>query len=240
MAVLLTWVNRVEGDGIRVYRDTSPIDISNLPTPIATLAADATQYMDESGGSSYYAVSSYKGVAEKLALFSDQLGAPQQPLSDVSVFVPNAGFEDGVLSPWSVVSGTFVVTTVAGTVRTGTYSAFPDFSAGGVISQYIDVSAYAERIDLGGVSATFKAWLRTDAVDTGRLILSNHDGTFAFIGSSTFGAYTSHNGFFAEKTVVKTVAPNTRYIRLRLEGLKGASGTQCNTNFDDVSLSLTE
>ncbi len=71
MAVLLEWINRVQGDGIRVYRSPDPIVLSDLPTPLATLAADVSQYLDEdASGAVHYAVSAYKGAAEKFAFVS--------------------------------------------------------------------------------------------------------------------------------------------------------------------------
>jgi hypothetical protein len=47
MPIKLNWVNRVEADEIRVYRSTATMDPNALPTPLATLAADVLEYLDE-------------------------------------------------------------------------------------------------------------------------------------------------------------------------------------------------
>lgn len=77
MAVVLNWANRVEADGIHIYRDTSPLDITSLPSPIATIAASKTQYVDEGvSGQLYYAVSVFKGALEAAAFVSILVSSP--------------------------------------------------------------------------------------------------------------------------------------------------------------------
>jgi len=72
MGFKLTWVDpNLAEDGHRVYRDTSPIDRDNPPTPIADLPANSTEYMDGyvvAGNTYYYAVGAYiSGGAERIS-----------------------------------------------------------------------------------------------------------------------------------------------------------------------------
>lgn len=56
MSVRLSWINRVEADEIRVYRDTATIDPNSLPAPLATIAGTALEYTDDavSDGTTYF------------------------------------------------------------------------------------------------------------------------------------------------------------------------------------------
>lgn len=56
--------------GHRVYRSLSPIDVESLPTPIATLGPNVTEYLDEdvtAGETYYYRVSAYTTFSEKIS-----------------------------------------------------------------------------------------------------------------------------------------------------------------------------
>ena len=64
----LSWldINQTE-NGYRVYRDTSPLDINNLPAPYADLGADSEEFVDEDvtfGDIYYYVVSAYNDTEE--------------------------------------------------------------------------------------------------------------------------------------------------------------------------------
>lgn len=49
MAILLTWSSSNEGATvIKIYRDSKPLEVGNLPEPIITLPGDAKQYIDNS------------------------------------------------------------------------------------------------------------------------------------------------------------------------------------------------
>jgi len=77
MAVLLTWTDLNSGvrdeDGIRIYRDTSAIDLEDLPAPLASLASGAITYTDSTvlpGLEYYYVVEAYKGSLSAFATIS--------------------------------------------------------------------------------------------------------------------------------------------------------------------------
>ena len=66
--VSLTWTDVCTfGQGYRVYRSTTPMDAGALPAPLATLAANATSYVDPGltpGQTYYYRVSCFCGISE--------------------------------------------------------------------------------------------------------------------------------------------------------------------------------
>lgn len=67
MSVSLTWVEPVGAEGYRVYRDTSPIVVGSLPSPLATVDAPNTTYEDTTaavGTTYYYRVSAFAGAEE--------------------------------------------------------------------------------------------------------------------------------------------------------------------------------
>lgn len=63
--VRIAWTDiNADEEGHYVYRDTSPLDLENLPAPLATLGPDVTQYDDATASADttyYYAVAAYKG-----------------------------------------------------------------------------------------------------------------------------------------------------------------------------------
>ena len=71
MAVRLTWQdNNASEDGHKVYRSTSTMDPEALPAALDTLAADVTEYVDNTavaGTTYYYRVSAYKGAVEAVS-----------------------------------------------------------------------------------------------------------------------------------------------------------------------------
>jgi hypothetical protein len=74
--VTLQWRDRNAGgaqeDGFRVYRATAAIDLGALPAPLATLAADTTQYDDTTAAAAttyYYVVSTYRGALTEFLVF---------------------------------------------------------------------------------------------------------------------------------------------------------------------------
>lgn len=97
MPVLLRWANRVQGDGIRIYRSASPIDLSNLPTPVAAIGATQTEYTDPGiEGEPYYAVSAYSGALEKAVAFDPLYLAEIPPAPSARLGTPisdRAGLE---------------------------------------------------------------------------------------------------------------------------------------------------
>ena len=74
--VILRWqdTNNIE-IGHKIYRSNSPMDINNMPTPIADIGVNATQYTDEDvieGNFYYYRVSAYTTNGEE---FSEEVYA---------------------------------------------------------------------------------------------------------------------------------------------------------------------
>lgn len=71
MGTTLRWRdNNAAEDGHRVYRGTAPLDPEALPAPLATLAADVTEYYDidvVEGQAYYYRVGSYVGSVERVS-----------------------------------------------------------------------------------------------------------------------------------------------------------------------------
>lgn len=58
------------GDGFHIYRDDSPMDPENLPSPLATVTIDKREYDDETvvpDSKYYYRVSSYVGAMESVS-----------------------------------------------------------------------------------------------------------------------------------------------------------------------------
>lgn len=66
MQIKINWQNpNTTADGVRVYRSTSPIDIRALPQVYATLAGNATSYIDNQVtllATYYYVLEVYKGA----------------------------------------------------------------------------------------------------------------------------------------------------------------------------------
>lgn len=69
-SVLINWTRvGAPAEGLRVYRSNSPIDLENLPSPIAGLDSMATMYEDTTvtpDSTYYYAVSAFRGTEEKV------------------------------------------------------------------------------------------------------------------------------------------------------------------------------
>lgn len=87
MAVLLIWKeNNLGEDGIRVYRSTSPMDVENMPPPLADLPPDTVRFEDGSavdGQVYYYRVSAYlnSGVerfSDEIEVQPVEIGAPKR------------------------------------------------------------------------------------------------------------------------------------------------------------------
>lgn len=95
MGIRLTWVDNNFGeDGHRVYRDTSPMNPLSLPSPLATLGPDVTQYDDASvvdGNTYYYRVSAYIGATE---VVSDEVSI------EASGWTPAQLFTSGQEGAW--------------------------------------------------------------------------------------------------------------------------------------------
>lgn len=82
--ITLVWddTNEIE-KGHRIYRSTTPMDIANMPTPIATLDIDATSFVDENltvGDVFYYRVSAFIDGDEQ---FSSEIMAEVSQLYNV-------------------------------------------------------------------------------------------------------------------------------------------------------------
>lgn len=85
MGFKLTWQESNLGeDGHRVYRDISPIDPENLPTPIAELPANTTEFEDgdvTDGNTYHYAVSAFlssgvERVSDSLEVEASEVEVP--------------------------------------------------------------------------------------------------------------------------------------------------------------------
>lgn len=67
----LTWeYDGLVGEGFKIYRDDSPMDPENLPTPIATVGIEVREYVDETvidNETYYYRVASYLGDTERIS-----------------------------------------------------------------------------------------------------------------------------------------------------------------------------
>lgn len=77
MGITINWDDQTDQalDAIEVYRSTSPIDINNPGTPIATLAADARSYEDTGvkvGNTYYYCVAVVKGANRSFGAVQSQ------------------------------------------------------------------------------------------------------------------------------------------------------------------------
>lgn len=84
MGFILRWTDRnMAEEGHRIYRSTSPMDIQNMPAPIATLLADVEYYEDMNvvqGQTYYYRVGAYVGGVEK---FSEEFQVVAQDSSPI-------------------------------------------------------------------------------------------------------------------------------------------------------------
>lgn len=88
MYIKLQWddLNSSE-EGHRIYRSTAPIDLENLPEPIAEVGADVTEFLDWVPGAEeeflYYRVAAFRGeefaVSEELMFWA---GEPYDPYWD--------------------------------------------------------------------------------------------------------------------------------------------------------------
>lgn len=72
----LTWRDRNSGaaeeEGFRLYRGTAPLDLDDLPAPLATLPPGTEQYDDETVAPAttyHYAVSAFRGDLEAFLVF---------------------------------------------------------------------------------------------------------------------------------------------------------------------------
>lgn len=70
--VNITWEDPNNNeDGVRIYRGTAPLDLDNLPVPLAdNLPADTTTYSDTTAAAAttyYYVVACFKGDFENPA-----------------------------------------------------------------------------------------------------------------------------------------------------------------------------
>ena len=68
--VRISWLDfNINEDGFNIYKDTSPIDVSNLPSPIATLGPNIGSYDDANvtpGEIYHYRVGAFRGGEEKV------------------------------------------------------------------------------------------------------------------------------------------------------------------------------
>lgn len=74
--VMLMWRDRNRGgaqeEGFRIYRDTAPLDPDALPTHLAELPPDTTEFEDDTVAADttyYYAVSAFRDVEEAVLIF---------------------------------------------------------------------------------------------------------------------------------------------------------------------------
>lgn len=156
-SILLTWRdNSTTEEGQRVYRSSEPMDVNDLPPPLAELPPDVTTYTDADvieGALYYYRVSAYMGefqlVSSEVAIVA---GNEEEfdPHWDkvVSLLHFDGSFNDETGLSWTV-AGNAVIAPNSGIQGTGCYS-------GDGINGYIRASSPV--LVLGGEDFTIEGF----------------------------------------------------------------------------------
>ncbi|MCV2877620.1 hypothetical protein OE699_02040 [Sedimentimonas flavescens] len=85
MVVRLTWSPRVIADSQRIYRSDAPFTAETLPSPLDTISASASEYIDptaEAGTDYWYAVAAVSGARIALSEVLAVTAAGSPPVYD--------------------------------------------------------------------------------------------------------------------------------------------------------------
>lgn len=83
--VRLRWRERFNASQTRIYRSTSPIDVGALPTPLATLGAGQTDYLDTTAGTNttyFYLIACDNAESPAATVFASATVATSGPPPD--------------------------------------------------------------------------------------------------------------------------------------------------------------
>lgn len=114
--VLLTWTDTTSAEeGFKVYRSTSTMDPGSLPTPLATLSANVTSYLDTTAVAStlyYYRVASYIGALIKVSSEQSITSCAEDPpdICMLSVDEVDEGIDNNLLLSGDEQSGSDLLT----------------------------------------------------------------------------------------------------------------------------------
>jgi len=125
--IKLQWKDRNFSEELhRIYKSTSPMTLGMLPTPIATLGSNITEYIDYDvieGNTYYYRISAVRGndeaVSDELMMVAEELlhpGPQQLIVGDMT-----AGFF-GEVPTSELITGDDLATTIGLTAGTSQYS----------------------------------------------------------------------------------------------------------------------
>ena len=128
--VILRWqdTNNIE-IGHKIYRSDTPMDIQNMPTPIATLNPNTTEYTDEAvieGNFYYYRVSAYTTNGEEYSneVYAEAINSIGPGPSTLIAGDMTAGFF-GEVPTSELITGDDLATAIGLTAGTSQYSTEP-------------------------------------------------------------------------------------------------------------------
>ena len=150
----------------------------------------------------------------------------------------NGGFEDGSTSQWTLVSGSFPVSTGEGGVVAfeGTY--YGDMG-GATFEAYqdVDVRGYASQVAAGTMTVGISGYIRSKSEalpDKAGIIVEYRDSTNSSVLESYNSGLIQNTGAWLQLTDVRTPHVDTGYVRVRLIGDR--RGTNMDAFIDDVQL----
>lgn len=158
-----------------------------------------------------------------------------------SVTLTNPGAESASTTGWTVRSGTSPFSATTNSPHSGTYrfdvvtgQNFTTFTCD--YDQQITVDAgLFTAIDANTAAVNASAWGRTSGFGAAYLYIQFFDSGVSLISTETDAAFQS--GTYAQKTLLKVIPPNTRYIRIGTHNYR-TNTANSNTFWDDFALEI--